>query len=353
MSKLLARDVTTEVNIFLEKETPAHNNMNLSCLLYFVLYHRFYIPSPDFGWNNQDKIEVEYHQMIMAEYLKNKELYSHMLSIPQPFALSYAVQGYNQTVYYSTANADIARILGTTANVTRYFRSNSWPPTDPNIILFNTTYIDPTNGLLGAIPLRYKQGTEWAENDDKGIMERMDFYTTVPTYRYFESREGAEKANMAWEAKEFDGYVDYQHQPFGGVHFDALDVDKTKVSMTMQLGMFSNPYNSDFMGTPGLRQMIVTSQFTNALARLKFKGQYTISQGIRALPFEFQWDRLNNRAAGLSSTFMFPFALSFLLPSFVTILVQEKEGRHRMIMTMVSSGFFFLSMSFLAGTAEV
>ncbi|KAG0292838.1 hypothetical protein BGZ96_003609, partial [Linnemannia gamsii] len=304
----------------------------------------FYIPSPDWGWNNQAKISNEYQEMVMMEYMKNPELYSHMLSAPQPFALNYDVQGYNQTVYYSTADADVARILGTSANVTRRFRSEPWPSSDSNITLFNTSHIDPANGLLGAIPLRYKQGKEQHYEFNNGIGERLTVYSTTPTYRYFESRESAEEVNLAWDKGNFSnyGYADCSHQPFGVVYFDALDVDKTKVSMTMQLG--SDSY-SDYKGTDGVRQIIVMSQITNALARLKFRGQYIISQGIRALPFEFQWDRLNNRAAGLSSTFMFPFALSFLLPSFVTVVVQEKEGRHRMMMAMneLGSGAYYLT----------
>jgi hypothetical protein len=274
-----------------------------------------------------------------VEFMKNPALYAHLRSPPRPFALDYDVKGINQTVYFSVANADIARILGTTANVTRKIRSNSWPPTDPNIILFNTSRIDPANGLLGAISLRYTKGNSW-DRFEGGGMEGVDVYTPGPTYRYFESRERVEEANRAWTVGNPVGYSDYRYQPFGGVHFDALDIDKAKISMTMQLGADTHSFGSS-VGTPGLRQIIMVSQLSSALVRLKFKGQYIISQGIRALPFEFQWDRLKNRAATMSATFMFPFALSFLLPGFVTILVQEKEGRHRMMMAMVSSGFFF------------
>ena len=269
--------------------------------------------------------------------LTNPKLYSQLLFDPMAFSLGGSVTSVNQTVYYSTANADIARTLGVTVNVTRWIPSESWPPIDPNIILYNTSQIDPANGVLGAIPLRYTKGGDYVRVDNE-TSRFMDVYTTGPTYRYFESRESVEEELRTLVKEEAEGYVHYLSRPFGGVHFDSLDIDKAKVSMTMQFGMSPYGHYCD-MAPPGLRQIIVGSQMTNALARLKFKGQYIISQGIRALPFEFQWDRLNNRAAGLSAIYLFPFALSFLLPNFVTILVQEKEGRHRILMAMVSAGF--------------
>ncbi|KAF9150209.1 hypothetical protein BG015_007989 [Linnemannia schmuckeri] len=311
-----------------------------------VLLDSTYIPSPEFGWFNVDKTISEYLKylrMKQREFFKNPELYSELHFDLMPFSLINNFISINQTVYYSTANADIATTLGVTANVTRRFLSESWPPTDPNIILYNTSRIDPANGVLGAMPLRYTKGDEIVRFDNRSRVF-MDAYTTGPTYLFFENREDVEGEIRALVKDEPRGYIDYRSRPFGGVHFDSLDVDKAKVSMTMQFGMSSYGHDSD-MATPGLRQLIVTSQITNALARLKFKGQYIISQGIRALPYEFQWDRLNNRAAGLSATYLFPFALSFLLPNFVTILVQEKEGRHRILMAMngLNSGAYYLA----------
>lgn len=286
--------------------------------------------------------------MVPLKVLENPEL-SKLLFDPRPFSLSASVSSVNQTVYYSTANTDIARTLGVTANVTRWVPSKPWPPIDPSIILYNTSRIDPVNGVLGAIPLRYTLGGDYVRINNQTQIY-MDVYTTGPGYRYFESRESVEEEIRVFVTEESEERLVPLSKPFGGVHFEFLDIDKAKISMTMQFGMSSSGREKD-MVTPGLRQIIVSSQMTNALARLKFKGQYIISQGIRALPLEFQWERLNNRAAGMSATYLFPFALSFLLPNFVTILVQEKEGRHRILMAMVSAGlifFFFVYVSMLA-----
>ncbi|KAG9064767.1 hypothetical protein KI688_003026 [Linnemannia hyalina] len=302
-----------------------------------------YIPSPDFGWFNVSNVTSEYWEMKKRKFLENPKLYSKLLFDPMAFSLSRSITDVNQTVYYSTANADIARTLGVTANATRWVPSEPWPPIDPKVILYNTSQIDPANGVLGAIPLRYTKGTDFVRFDNH-TGSAMEVYTAGPTYRYFESRESVDEKIRAMVKEDAEGFVFYSSKPFGGLHFDSLDIDKAKVSMTMQFGMSSDGRDSD-MATPGLRQIIVVSQMTNALARLKFKGRYIISQGIRALPFEFQWDRLKNRTSGISATYLFPFALSFLMPNFVTILVREKEGRHRILMAMngLNSGAYYLA----------
>ncbi|KAF9134142.1 hypothetical protein BGX30_012033 [Mortierella sp. GBA39] len=302
-----------------------------------------YVPPPDFGWFNVSKVADEYREMKRRKFLENPKLYSKLLFDPMAFSLGRSVADINQTVYYSTANADIARTLGVTANATLRIPSEPWPPIDPKIILYNTSQIDPANGVLGAIPLRYSKGMDYVRIDNQ-TSRFMEIYTIGPTYRHFESRQSVDEEIRAMVKEEAEGYGYYLSKPFGGLHFDSLDIDKAKISMTMQFGMSSDGRDSD-IATPGLRQIIVVSQITNALARLKFKGQYIISQGIRALPFEFQWDRLKNRTAGISATYLFPFALSFLMPNFVTILVREKEGRHRILMAMngLNSGAYYLA----------
>ncbi|KAI8606351.1 P-loop containing nucleoside triphosphate hydrolase protein [Dissophora ornata] len=76
------------------------------------------------------------------------------------------------------------------------------------------------------------------------------------------------------------------------------------------------------------------TQLTNAIVKTKYAGQYVISQGVRALPFEFNTDSSKGYFLNQMSAYLFPFGLSFLLPTFVSILVQEKEDRHRMMMAM-------------------
>ncbi|KAI8349326.1 P-loop containing nucleoside triphosphate hydrolase protein, partial [Mortierella sp. GBAus27b] len=73
-------------------------------------------------------------------------------------------------------------------------------------------------------------------------------------------------------------------------------------------------------------------------------GQYMISQGLRALPYEWKTDSLKGYSLNQMSIHLFPFGLSFLLPTFVSILVQEKEDRHRMMMAMngLKTGPYYL-----------
>ncbi|KAG0274321.1 hypothetical protein BGZ96_004376, partial [Linnemannia gamsii] len=299
----------------------------------------FYIPSPDWGWFNKTILNDEYQKMLMNRpYNEDEERYPKL----------FQVRNVNQTVYYSTANADIARILGTTANVTRGFTSDSWPPTNTSITLYNSSrLLNPADGVLGAIPVRYSSRRDSIINGNNGNITTVteQIYTAGPVYRAFESKDRLDEAIRTLVSKDAEPgyYYSRGEKVFGGLHFDTLDVEKAKVTMKMQLGVYSEFSESD--PTPGLRQMIVMSQMTNALTRLKFKGQFVISQGIRALPYEFLRSRLNNRFAGSASGYLSPFALSFLLPSFVTILVQEKEDRHRMMMSMngLKSGAYYLA----------
>ncbi|KAF9911846.1 hypothetical protein EC991_002149 [Linnemannia zychae] len=302
----------------------------------------YYTPSPDYGWFNKTKVTDDYMPKLRSD-LKNRgvNLWDMNVNI-QPFSFGGPME-FPQVVYYSTANSNIANALGATANVTQNFTSDSWPPTDPNIVLYNTSRIDLTAGILGAIPLRYTSVDDY-ERSENGSFVRIQYYTSGPTYRPFESKERVEEVFRKIVQRKLEDIPKKDlNSLFGGIHYDALDFEKAKVSMTMQFGVkerygISRTYS-------GIRQLITMTQMTNALTRLKFKGQYVISQGIRALPYEFQWSRLNSRSRGEASNYMYPFALSFLLPIFVTILVQEKEDRHRMMMSMngLKSGAYFLA----------
>ncbi|KAF9083778.1 hypothetical protein BGX23_011147 [Mortierella sp. AD031] len=299
----------------------------------------YYIPSPDFGWFNKSKV-----QKARGAFTGHEMRYDFPT---RPYVL-YSIGDVNQTVYYSAANAEIAKALGMTANVTQRFVSKSWPPVDPNIVFYNSSMSDPARGVLGAIPIRYTASMTLDVSDKSG-RDYIDMYSAAPTYRSYENKARVEEAIADLVMDYSEGrtyYYGFDNQmPFGGLHYDALDVEKAKVSMTMQFGTLRSDGMNDESVTPGLRQMIVMTQMTNAIARLKSKGQYIISQGIRALPYEYDWSRLNTRGSGEAAGYMFPFALSFLLPTFVSILVQEKEDRHRMMMSMngLTSGAYYLA----------
>jgi hypothetical protein len=98
----------------------------------------------------------------------------------------------------------------------------------------------------------------------------------------------------------------------------------------------------------GLRQIITMTQLTNSIVKTKFSGKYSISQGIRAMPYEYDDSVSNGYVLNQLSLRLFPFALCFLMPTFVSILVQEKEDRHRMMMAMVRSFILFAFVTYLS-----
>ncbi|ORY99506.1 P-loop containing nucleoside triphosphate hydrolase protein [Lobosporangium transversale] len=87
------------------------------------------------------------------------------------------------------------------------------------------------------------------------------------------------------------------------------------------------------------------TQLTSATVKIKHAGKYVLSQGIRALPQEWSTSTLEGQSLNQVSAYLFPFGLSFLLPTFVSILVQEKEDRHRIMMAMngLKASSYYLS----------
>ena len=131
--------------------------------------------------------------------------------------------------------------------------------------------------------------------------------------------------------------MDYKEMPFGALHFDAIDTASGKLKATMQFGQGPSE-DQNYLSVPsGLRQMITITQLTNTIVKTKFSGKYSISQGLRTLHFEWDDSISNGYIMNQLSLRLFPFALCFLMPTFVSILVQEKEDRHRMMMAMVCS----------------
>lgn len=240
----------------------------------------------------------------------------------------------NQTVYYAAANAQVLQALGKVPNVTHDFMSTTWPPKDPKII-YNTT-IQGT-GILGAIPVRYATDREYVytKNESRG-----DFTTrfTAQTFLPFQDQAALDQAvvEMIARVANRSDYNFVDNMPFGAVTFDALNPAQSSIKMTMQFGQAPvSEYDSGLKVPTGLRQMVMMTQISNAVVKTKFAGQYTISQGLRALPYEWATDSFKGYTLNMMSAHLFPFALSFLLPTFVSIMVQEKEDRHRMMMAMV------------------
>lgn len=240
----------------------------------------------------------------------------------------------NQTLYYSYANADIAKALGASPNVTQIVFSEAWPPTNTNAsVIYNnsTAKNHPAavgSGLFGAVPVRYLESRVLTD----GIMPGQTFpgysrtFVAMPQFAPIDDPEDA-ALRIKHDANRRTAV--YQSSGMGSVHFEALDLSGAgSLNVTMQMmGMYAEQI--------GIRQLIAMSQLNSAMVKLKYEGKYILSQGIRALPYEYDYAQDNGTNVSLASSFLFPFALSFLMPIFVMILVEEKENRLRVMMAMV------------------
>lgn len=301
-------------------------------LMFFFLrkQNSYYIPPPAGGWFNLEEIKKKWYEA-------KTESTSNTRFLGASPAIFYR-DDINQTVFYAAANADVVRALGLPANVTETFTSAVWPPVDPKIVFQGPQNATAANGLLGAIPVRYAYNVQY--DRDSSDSKSSNKYSAL---KFIAVKDGASLDTKVREvvfkwADDLGGYRNDPLKPFGGVYFEALDMNKQAIQMTMQYGVppQSGWYNDGDLGS-GIRQMVTMTQMTSALVKIKYAGKYVITQGLRALPYEFDPNWLNGYMLNEISMYLFPFGLSFLLPTFVALLVQEKEDRHRAMMAMVNA----------------
>ncbi|KAF9174646.1 hypothetical protein BGX21_009875 [Mortierella sp. AD011] len=294
----------------------------------------FFAIPPAFGWFNLDQAKDEWRRRDPKNLFRN--LYFS------------TINNVNQTVYYLTANDQITQVLGTPPNVTRSFTlpfsytppyPQSWPPTDPKIV-YNASApgVQAGTGLIGAIPVRYSSGDIYKSveypNGTSNIIHQALF--TAQSFTQVQDQATLDKTilDLILRNQNDDNFLDKNPMPFGAVIYNVLDPSKSSVKATMQLGQTPSSGSDDSATSSGLRQIITMTQLTNAIVTTKYNGQYVISQGLRALPYVWDNRVFDGYSLNQISLILFPFGLSFLLPTFVSVLVQEKEDRHRMMMAM-------------------
>ncbi|KAF9289189.1 hypothetical protein BGZ68_009887 [Mortierella alpina] len=246
----------------------------------------------------------------------------------------------NQTIFYTTANAQVAQQLGTVPNVTHSFFSETWPPTGNVVYNASAPGVQPGTGLLGAIPVRYANRNVPTTN--MTAPSRDGYRNTVYAMQYMAqtftprpNQASLDQAIVELIEKYASMDTEVQTMPWGAVSFDAIDPAKSSIKMTMQYGQPSvDTYEQERITPPGLRQLVTMAQMTGAMVKNKYPGQFRISQGLRALPYKWDSSILLGRELTEISYRLFPFGLSFLLPTFVALMVKEKEDRHRMMMAM-------------------
>ncbi|KAG0085669.1 hypothetical protein BGZ92_008811 [Podila epicladia] len=237
------------------------------------------------------------------------------------------------TMYYSVANANLAKTLGASPNVTRTIFSESWPPTNTSAIYSNSTKNPAAggSGLFGAIPVRYVEDFVYAGNLTNSEDSHSNYKTAFIAMPNFLLTDDIDERTRNLRK-------DSSRKGMGTVAFEALDLlGPGSIKASLQMGVYESE--------SGIGQMIMISQLSNAMVKIKYAGKYILSQGIRALPYEYDFAQDNGYNVNKASAMFFPFAMSFLLPTFVSILVQEKENRLRVMMAMngLKSSAYYLA----------
>ncbi|KAL5033545.1 hypothetical protein BDV3_000517 [Batrachochytrium dendrobatidis] len=124
--------------------------------------------------------------------------------------------------------------------------------------------------------------------------------------------------------------------PHGAVFFNKIDHANKRYSWNMHYGTDIRLTATSNFPVPGVRLIQQQTQLDNAILRnsnVSVYGNASITQGLRILPYVAN-NKLNLPFGGLIGAILYPFGVSFLLPVFCVILVQEKEYRVLVMMQM-------------------
>ncbi|KAG0249332.1 hypothetical protein DFQ27_000207, partial [Actinomortierella ambigua] len=206
----------------------------------------------------------------------------------------------------SMGKSCLKNAVGQFPNVTLIFATPPdaiWPPTDPSVV-----YMTPNNTvstLLGNIPVRYTNQFIPSKASSPDDPAEMGLFRTS---RFLPQPDAAAMDKIILEmvtrhinppsmpsGREFDIDAPPQNltefegdEPFGGLFIESVDLDQMRLKMTMQMAMTPStgrsytPRNSQYAG---LRQMITMSQMTSSLMKHKFATNFTITQGLRIMPY--------------------------------------------------------------------
>jgi hypothetical protein len=124
--------------------------------------------------------------------------------------------------------------------------------------------------------------------------------------------------------------------PHGGIHFRRISHSNLSYAWNYHCGTDIRLSASSNFPPPGRRLMLQQTQLDNSILRslnsTRF-GSAQITQGLRILP---QVGNTEVKLAfdGIIGAILNPFGVSFLLPVFAVLLVQEKENRILVMMKM-------------------
>ncbi|KAJ1330269.1 hypothetical protein BSLG_009584 [Batrachochytrium salamandrivorans] len=122
--------------------------------------------------------------------------------------------------------------------------------------------------------------------------------------------------------------------PHGGVHFKNIDHSNLQYAANFHFGSDSRLDSISYYPKAGDRMILQLSQLTNGILRnsnVQKLGHASITPGIRLMP-QVKSSKFMFQFGSLIGSVLYPFGVSFLLPVFVIMLVQEKETQSFIMM---------------------
>lgn len=135
--------------------------------------------------------------------------------------------------------------------------------------------------------------------------------------------------------------------PYGGIYFKSIDHANLAYGWIFHYGTDVRLTSSTNFPAPGIRLLTQQVFLDNSILRSSNPaslGSAKITQGFRIMP-QVANSQINLQVGSLIGGILYPFGVSFLLPLFVVVLVQEKENRILVMMKMngVKSVAYYIS----------
>lgn len=122
----------------------------------------------------------------------------------------------------------------------------------------------------------------------------------------------------------------------GGIYFNKIDHSNKAYSYNLHIGTAMQLKSIPTFPGAGARALLQQTQLSNGILRngnVAGLGNAQITQGFRILPQVVNTKIVSN-FAGVIGVILFPFGVSFLLPIFAILLIQDKEQRILIMMKM-------------------
>jgi hypothetical protein len=223
--------------------------------------------------------------------------------------------------------------------------SNSLFSTIPTRYYLDLETTGSVPGVNGLIPIPWYNKTGSTDDDlDNAISEALQVVIReiAKLDKSKIQSQGEGRANAAIRIQKSMEYL-----PHGAIYFKKIDHEKLQYSWNYHYGSDRRIKAASNFPAEGLRLMYQQTQLGNSILRnsnTSGLGNAQITHGFRIMP-ELKSTKFNIPLGSLLGAILYPFGVSFLLPIFVVILVQEKEFRILVMMKMngMKSWAYYLS----------